>query len=83
MNKKNKQFGFTLVEVVIAGVVFGIATVGLFSVLSSSRVSSDASKRELQAAYLGKELLEELRAKVDQRPGSWPLTCDGGLHNWP
>ena len=81
-----KHGGFSLVEVVVAAVIFSIAVVGIFSVFAISRRSSDASERSLLAAYLGRQILEDLRAKVDSRiwdtgaGGSWdtpgdPITC--------
>lgn len=91
MNKK----GVSLVEVTIAALIFSIAAAGLFIVLSQQRQTSDRSERRLQAAYYAKQLLEELRAKVDQRnwntavppnPAIWSnlnLTCDGNPYPWP
>ena len=89
MSIKKNTHSFTLVEVLVAAVIFSIAVAGLFSVFSITRQTSDASERELQAAYLGRQLLEELRAKVDQRnwdptaPDTWYLVCDGGTYDWP
>jgi len=64
-NIKNK--GLSLIEVVISAVLFSIAALGMFSTLSMMRVSSDVSDKRLGAAYFGKQCLEQLRAKVDQR----------------
>lgn len=62
---KNTQ-GFSLLEALVAAVVFVIATTGLFSVFTTQRQSLDRSSRRLQAANFAKEVLEDLRAKVDQ-----------------
>jgi len=59
--------GLSLVEVLIATVLFSIAALGMFSTLSMMRVSSDVSDKRLGAAYFGRQCLEQLRAKVDQR----------------
>jgi len=63
----NHKSGFSLIEVIMAAVIFSIAAVGLFSTFSVQRESSDRSERRLQAAYCGRQVLEELRAKIDQR----------------
>ena len=84
-NKKNRN-GFTLAEVMISAVIFTISVAGLFSVLSATRNTSDATERQVQAAHLGRQLLEGLRAKVDQRSwpqATWYLNCNGVLNNWP
>lgn len=59
--------GLSLIEVLISAVLFSIAALGMFSTLSMMRVSSDVSDRRLAAAYFGRQCLEQLRAKVDQR----------------
>ena len=85
--------GFTLVEVIISSVIFSIAAVGLFSTFTAMREASARSERRLQAAYYEKQLLEDLRAKVDQGiwgSGAAPLwgpggemNCDVTWRNWP
>ena len=85
---KNKN-GVSLVEVTVAALIFAIATTGLFMVLNQQRGASDRAERRLQAAYYAKQLLEELRPKVDQRdwdaspPNWWNLVCDGATYAWP
>ncbi|HOW36254.1 MAG TPA: type II secretion system protein [Candidatus Omnitrophota bacterium] len=73
LKKKN---GFSLVEVIIASVIFIISTVGLFSALSGLRTASGESKKRLFAANYGKQVLEGLRAKVDDR--TWNDSCNPG-----
>ena len=72
--RRINQKGISLVEVLVASVIFSVAALGMFSTLSMMRVSSDVSDKKLGAAYFGRQVLEELRAKVDQRsyndPGS-------------
>ena len=90
MKLVRKNAGFSLVEVIIATVIFSIASVGLFSTFSSMREASARSERRLQAAYYAKQLLEDLRAKVDQSiwgAGANPvwglITCDATWIIWP
>lgn len=85
----------SLVEIMIATVVFSIAAVGTFSTLSMLRRSSNVSERSLQAVYFGRQILEELRAKIDQAnwgQGANPtwdldllrnLNCDNTFRPWP
>ena len=82
--KKTKK-GVSLVEVVLSSLIFSITAVGMVSTLSSMRQSSNVSERELQAAYYGRQLLDELRGRVDQSTwdSSWYLTCDNAIHDWP
>ncbi len=66
-NLKNIKTGFSLVEVLVASILFLITVAGLFAAFSQSRVNSEHVDKRLQAAYIGRQVLEELRAKVDQR----------------
>jgi Tfp pilus assembly protein PilV len=60
--------GFTLVEVVVAGLIFAIAVSGVFaSIASVQNQSNTGSEESLGAALCGQEFLEGLRAKVDNR----------------
>lgn len=84
----NNKNGISLVEVIVAAVIFVIAAFGMFSTLSMMRVSSDATDERLQAAYFGRQILEELRAKVDQRAfcattGDFINDLSVGVHNYP
>ena len=67
MRNNNEDKGFSLVEVMMATLIFAIAAAGLFSTFRVQREYSNRSERKLQAAYCGRQVLEELRAKVDQR----------------
>lgn len=81
-----KYQGFSLVEVVVAAVIFIIAAMGIFGVFSMSQNLSTVSEKEIIAANYGRQLLEDLRANVDQRTwaaGTWPLTCDSTWRSWP
>ena len=69
------QQAFTMVEVVIAGVIFTIMAVGSYSTISAFKKPASATKEEVTAAYLGQQILDELRTKVD---GSTWTTGSGG-----
>jgi prepilin-type N-terminal cleavage/methylation domain-containing protein len=77
--KKNKAF--SLIEVIVATIIFLIASLGVFNVFFMAQKLSIISGKEVIAANYGRQLLEDLRAKVDQRtwdpPGSWYLDCSG------
>ncbi len=59
--------GFSIVEVTMAAVVFSITAIGIITTISVLRAPSAESERRTVAAYYGQQLLEDLRAKVDQR----------------
>ncbi len=67
MPKKLNQNGVSLVEIIIAALIFTIAATGLLTTFASQRETSQRSQRKVQAAYYGRQVLEELRSKVDQR----------------
>jgi Tfp pilus assembly protein PilV len=65
-----KTSGFSLIEVVVAGVIFTIAVAGIFASISAVRQNqafSSTSPSEPGAAICGQELLEKLRLSVDGR----------------
>lgn len=72
MSKLDHKTGFSIVEVVVASMVFAIAAVGIFSTIAVIRGPGAMSERKLSAAYYGKRILEELRSRVDSR------TWEGG-----
>lgn len=67
----SKKIGFTIVEVLVASMVFSIAAVGIFSTIAITRKPSAVSERKIAAAYYGKRVLDDLRAKTDARPNVW------------
>ena len=69
---KNK--GFSIVEATVSAIIFVIATAGVLSMISATRQSASVSEEETGAVYYGQQILEELRASVDQT--SWDT---GGL----
>ena len=65
--RKIKNTGISLIEVVLAALIFSITSAGLFSTFSAQRIATERSERRLQAVYYARQVLEELRARVDQR----------------
>ena len=61
--------GFTIVETVVAAVIFLLAVGGVFAALGGIVKPSTRSDRSLQAAYIGQQVLEGLRVKVEE--GTW------------
>ena len=85
--RKTKK-AHTLVEILVTVIIFSIGILGIFSVFTFMTRNTTISEKKLSAANRGKELLEDLRAKIDTRTWdtptpSWDLTCDGGEYTWP
>lgn len=81
---KRKTAGFSITEVTVAALIFALTAVGIVSTISSLRTPSATSQKDLQAAYYGQDILDDLRAKVDQRTwtnSSSPLAV--GTHTLP
>ena len=74
-----------MVEVLVASLIFSVAAVSTFSILMTRRESSTFYDRRLQAAQYGRQLLDELHAKVEQGNWitGWYLNCDNAYHAWP
>ena len=56
-------------EVTIAALIFSIAAVGLFSAFQAQRMTTEQTEKRLEAGYVAREVLEDLRTKVD--PANW------------
>ena len=68
MFKVLKQDGFaSLIEVLVTAVIFVVASLGIFTTISMLRPHGIESAQKLEAAYVGKQVVEELRGKVDAR----------------
>jgi len=84
MKHKPSSQAFSIVEIIVAALIFMIVAAGTFAVFSMARTTSVASDEEILAVNRGRELLESLRRLVDQDMwSSWPLTCDNALRDWP
>ena len=62
-----KISGFSLVEAVVAAVIFSITVVGVFASLAAIQQPAANSGQSLNAALCGQQVLENLRSKVDAR----------------
>ncbi len=59
--QKPKRIGFTLIEVLVALLVFTIAAIALTQLISMSLVESRASQQSVTGMYLAHQKVEELR----------------------
>ena len=67
--------GFTIVEVLVAAVIFGIAALGVYMAIAGIQKPVAKSNRSLVAAYFGQRVLDNLRSEVDAR--KWDDTSSG------
>jgi len=64
-NLQHNSSGFTLVEITVAALIFSLAITGLFATITSLNRPSAEAFEEVQAAYIAKGVLEELRSAID------------------
>ena len=63
---QNREKGFaSIVEVVVTTVIFILATAGILSTLSMLQPHVRTSTREIEAAYVGKGIIDDLRKEVE------------------
>jgi hypothetical protein len=69
-SKRKKQGGFaSIVEVAVTAVIFILATVGIISTVSALKPHARESTKKIEAAYVGKGIIDELRKEVNAAPG--------------
>ncbi|MFT7538660.1 MAG: Tfp pilus assembly protein PilV [Lysobacterales bacterium] len=61
----SKQGFGSIIEVTIAAIIFTIAAFGLMSSITMLSPETAISSQRLEAAYIGRSLLDELRSDVD------------------
>lgn len=67
---KQREAGFTLVEVLATVVILGLVVIPLLSMFMSGLQSTHSARRRMLAAYLAQVVMEEVvAAPPDQRPG--------------
>jgi prepilin-type N-terminal cleavage/methylation domain-containing protein len=57
--------GFSMMEALVAAMIFSIGVVGVYATMSSQNEPSMESDERVKAAFAGKRFLETLRGKVD------------------
>ncbi len=65
IRRRNKNTGFTLVEIIVSSLIFAIAAAGVFATVSMLKQPTNVSSKEVTAAFIGKRILEDLRTQVD------------------
>ena len=73
MNKR----GYSLVEIIVAAVIFSVSIASVFASVSSFRIPVEDSTRQLRAAQLSKKILEGLRQKVADPMATNPDLSNG------
>lgn len=63
---KKDNTGFSIMEAALAAVIFAVAAAGIFSTIAVMRQPAVESEERIGAAYYAQQILEDLRAKVDQ-----------------
>jgi len=65
MLKLLRQEGFaSILEVIVASVIFVVTALGAFSSIAMLRSQGGGSTRELEALYIGKRVMDDLRGQV-------------------
>ncbi len=78
LSSGSRQRGFTLVEVLVAIVVFSIGLIGLGATMAISIRSNNVAAQRTQAIFLAETLGDMMRANGD---GVWANAYDGGYPN--
>ena len=79
MNLMNHNAGFSLVEVMVAILILGIALVGLTQGITTALSSSKESELQTVAALFAAGQIETLRAEKDLTDGTTDGDCGAGL----
>ena len=69
-----KKTGFSIVEVIIATVIFSIVAAGLFATISSLNQPAQESQEAVTAVLIAKQILEELYTEVNAT--TWDETAN-------
>ncbi len=64
LNTHLKQMGFSLVEVVVATLIFALAAAGIMATVAALSNPSRSVRSDVQAAFLAREVIEDLRGQV-------------------
>ena len=77
-NVRKPNQGFTMTEVIVAALIFAMATAGIMATVSALSQPASESMEEVNAAFVGKSLLDQLRRNVDAT--DWEDSVSGALH---
>lgn len=64
MMKNMRTSGFTIIEVIVSTVIFTIVAAGLYASVSSLRKPAGDTTKTMNAALIGKNVLEDLRSRI-------------------
>jgi len=79
MTRRHHQSGFSLVEVMVAILLLGIAVAGLTQGITTALMSNKESELQTAAALLAQGRIEELRATTGLEDGEEDGDCGPGL----
>lgn len=71
----------SILEVIVTSIIFLIAGYSVLNTISMLRPNSAESARKLEAAYIGKQIMEDLRKGVDAEFWSSGGNLDVGVYN--
>ncbi|MCA9408552.1 MAG: hypothetical protein KC733_07675, partial [Candidatus Omnitrophica bacterium] len=71
----------SILEVIITSIIFLIAAYGVLNTISMLRPNSAESARKLEAAYIGKQIIEDLRNNIDASIWVSGSNLDVGIYN--
>lgn len=76
-----RRNGFTLIEVLIAFVILGVASLALYRGITTGLSGTDASQARITALLLAQSKLDQVGADIPIKPGVQNGTAGGGF-NW-
>ena len=84
--RTKRAAGFaSIVEVIVTTVIFILATAGILSTVSMLKPHARGSTKEIEAAYVGKAVIDQLRKQVAAADGGvfFGSNLSLGTHNLP
>lgn len=78
--KNPNSSGFTLLEVLLAAIIFVVSVAGIFATLSAVRAPIANKENALVAAVFGKKVLETLRTQVSAGGAAYYGICTAGCN---
>lgn len=81
MSARQRDTGFTLLEVIIALMISGFALAAMLGSLEASLASGGRSQRDLYAISLARSQLAGVEATLSLRPGSQSYDLEGRYHS--